>query len=56
MIIEERLIGSTLISIENGVQLQPMILLKSSDEKEYVITISNDHRFIVSENISKIRE
>ena len=53
MIIEEQLIGSTLISIENNVQLQSMLLLRSVDGKEYMITVSNDHRFIISENISK---
>ena len=52
----EQLTGSTIIDIENGVQLQPMILLRSLDGEEYVITISNDHRFIISENLSKIVE
>ena len=53
MITEEQLIGSTLISIENGVQIQSMILLKNSEGKEYLITISNDHRFIISERSLK---
>ncbi len=56
MISEERLVGSILISIENGIQLQPMILLKSLDGEEYLVTISNDHHFIISKNISETIE
>ena len=56
MITEKQIIGSTLINIENGVQLQAMLLLRSVDGKEYIITVSNDHRFIISENISDISE
>lgn len=53
---KKKLINSTIIMFENNIQMQPMMVVKNNEGKEYLITISNDHRFIISEYFRYTRQ
>lgn len=48
---EQKLIGAKVIIFENSTQIQPLIVLRCTNGKEYNLTISNDHKFIVTQHI-----
>lgn len=50
--LHEKLLGAIVNSIENGENgIQPAIMVTSTDNHNYIITITNSHKFLITEEL-----
>lgn len=52
--IEQKFIGAIIIKFENNIQVESIIVLRCLDGEEYTLTISNDHKFLITRNFNKV--